>query len=108
MVMMMNDTLLGSGMLTMMNGAKARMLACEKARQYLWQGETDGNEDFYAMDKKLDVKEAYYRGQLEGLTALWQRMNEEAPVLTAEYDRLLYNRLTDKIALIIGMNAKEG
>lgn len=106
--MMMNDKLLGAGMLTMMNGAKARMLACEEARHYLWNGNVDGNEDFYAMDKKLEIKEAYYRGQLEGLTALWQRVNEEAPVLTTAYDRLLYNRLTDKIALLIGMNAKEG
>ena len=106
--MMMNDKLLGSGMLTMMNGAKARMLACEKARDYLWNGNVDANEDFYSMDRKLEIKETYYRGQLEGLTALWQRVNGEAPVLTTAYDRLLYNRLTDKIALLIGMNAQEG
>ncbi len=99
----MNDTLLGSGMISLMNSAKARMLACEHARNYLWQGEYDANEDFYTMDKKLEVKESYYRGQLDGLTALCQRIEDEMPVLTTAYDRLLYNRLTDKIDLLMQM-----
>ena len=47
------------------------------------------------------MKEAYYRGQLEGLTTLCQRFDDGVPVLTTEYDRLLYNRLTDKIDLLM-------
>ena len=96
----MDDKMLGTGVISLMNSAKARMLACEEARDYLWKGEHDGNEDFYTMDKKLEVKESYYRGQLDGLTILLQRLGEEMPVLTTQYDRLLYNRLTDKIDLL--------
>lgn len=99
----MDDKLLGTGVISLMNSAKARMLACEEARKYLWKGEHNGNEDFYAMDKKLEVKESYYRGQLDGLTILCQRLDEGKPVLTTEYDRLLYNRLTDKIDLLYEM-----
>ena len=100
----MNDELMGKGIITLMNSAKARMLACEQARDYLWQGDADANDDFYTMDKKLEVKEAYYRGQLEGLTTLCQRFDDGVPVLTTEYDRLLFNRLTDKIDLLVQMN----
>lgn len=101
---MMNDKLLGSGMITLMNGAKARMLACQQARDYLWHGEYDTNDNFYDMDKKLEIKESYYRGQLDGLTILCQRLGEDVPVLTTEYDRLLFNRLTDKIDLLTQMH----
>lgn len=97
----MNDELMGKGIIALMNSAKARMLACQQASNYLWQGNTDVNDDFYTMDKKLEVKEAYYRGQLEGLTTLCQRFDDGVPVLTTEYDRLLYNRLTDKIDLLM-------
>ena len=100
----MNDELMGKGIISLMNSAKARMLACEQARNYLWQGNTNANDDFYTMDKKLEVKEAYYRGQLEGLTTLCQRFDDGVPVLTTEYDRLLFNRLTDKIDLLVQMN----
>lgn len=102
----MNDKLMGSGMITLMNSAKARMMACQVARRYLWEKNTDASDDFYTMDKKLEVKESYYRGQLDGLTILCQRLDEEMPVLTNEFDRLLYNRLADKIDLLTEMKVK--
>lgn len=48
---MMNDELMGKGIISLMNSAKARMLACQQARDYLWKGDFNANDDFYTMDK---------------------------------------------------------